>query len=189
MKRRTFLKNSLLVSSSVFLRPSAVRCLDLGKDSRTHDKISELAVSLLEQWCQGLYANQTIDPGNTVTDGGIYSPGDQAYLGRCADALYPFLWMARHTNDEKYIVAAKKVYAWEQNNCWNEEFGCWYNDPGRPDGWKSISVFAAITKMEAIEHYPDLLGEETISKWKSRLQLVAEYIYKTFHVEYANIKC
>jgi len=187
MIRRTFLRNSILASSSVLLLPPAFHSCVQGKDSGPHKEIMALAVSLLEKWCRGLYANQTISPGDALTDGGIYSPGDKAYLGRCADALYPFLWMARHTNDEKYVVAAKKVYAWEQNNCWSDEYGCWYNDPGKPDGWKSISVFGAITKMEAIEHYPDLLGEETIREWKSRLLLVAEYIYNTFHVEYANI--
>jgi len=151
------------------------------------DKITSLAISLLEKWCLGLYANQTNHTGDPLTDGGIYSPGDKAYLGRCADALYPFLWMARHTNDNKYVVAAKKVYAWEQYNCWNDEYACWVNDPGMPDGWKAISVFSAITKMEAIEHYSDLLGETTVGEWKNRLRQVAEYIYNTFHVEYSNI--
>jgi hypothetical protein len=187
MKRRSFIKSSVFASSCMLVFPSVVHSIGLSKNITNHDKITGLATSLLKKWCVGLYANQTNKPGDKVADGGIYSPGDQAYLGRCADAIYPFLWMARHTNDEKYIVAAKKVYAWEQNNCWTEKYGCWFDPPGKPDGWKSISVFSAITKMEAIEHYPDLLGEETIREWKKRLRRVAEYIYKTFHVEHANI--
>lgn len=187
MKRRTFVKNSLMAASSILLLSSDDPLSALNSISVQHDKIKMLATSILEKWCWGLYANQTNKPGDPQKHGGIYSPGDQAYLGRCADAIYPFLWMAKHTNDKKYITAAKNVYEWEQNNCWNEEYGCWYNDPGKPDGWKSISVFSAITKMEAIEHYPELLGEETIKDWKDRLHLVAEYIYRTFHVEYANI--
>jgi len=171
----------------MLLIPSTLQAIELSHLSSIHVKINTLAVSLLEKWCEGLYTNQTNNPGNTITDGGIYSPGDQAYLGRCADAIYPFLWMAKHTNDKKYVIAAKKVYAWEQNNCWNEAYGCWVNDPGKMDGWKSISVFSAITKMEAMEHYTDLIGEETIKEWKVRLKRVAEYIYTTFHVEYANI--
>ena len=176
-----------MASSSLLLLPSLSQSYTQDNVRKSKDKINVLAVSLLKKWCQGLYANQTNSPGNKETDGGIYSPGDKAYLGRCADALYPFLWMAQHTNDEKYVIAAKKVYAWEQNNCWNEEYGCWFNDPGKPDGWKSISVFSAITKMEAIEHYPHLLGEDTITEWKNRLSRVAEYLHKTFHIDYANI--
>jgi hypothetical protein len=118
---------------------------------------------------------------------GIYSPGDEAYLGRSADALYPFLWMAKHTNDKKYVKAARKVYAWEQNNCWSEELGCWFNDPNRPNSWKGITVFAAMTKYEAIKYYPDLLGEETINEWKTRLYRASEYLYQTLDIHFGNI--
>ncbi len=66
--RRTFIKNSLLASSSLLLFPSAFHSCALNTDSSPHDKITALAVSLLEKWCQGLYANQTNNPGDAVTD-------------------------------------------------------------------------------------------------------------------------
>jgi len=187
MERRNFLKSSLLTSSSFVFFPQLIQSCTSGNVNGIHDKIRFLSESLLKKWCQGLYSNQTNDPGNLSVHGGIFSPGDNTYLGRCADAIYPFLWMANHTNDEKYVLAAKKVYAWEQNNCWNQKYGCWVSEPGKPESWNGISVFAAITKLEAIEHYPDLLGEETIHDWKIRLHQVAEFIHNEFHIGYANI--
>ena len=187
MIRRTFISSSLSVAAGTWLFPLVLQSMKLSKNHLLSEKVSDLAGSLLEKWCQGLYANQTNMPGDPLRDGGIYSPGDQAYLGRCADAIYPFLWMARNTGDEKYVLAARKVYSWEQNNCWNEDYGCWLNDPGKQDSWKSISVFSSITKIDSIEHYPELLGEDTIAEWKTRLHRVAEYIYNTFHIDHANI--
>ena len=187
--RRSYLGTSLLAAFSALLQP---RVLSLPVPSATDsvssdESLRNLAVSLLERWCRGLYAHQTNKPGDPSADGGIYSPGDQAYPGRCADSIYPFLWMAARTNDDKYVNAAKKVYAWEQHNCWSDDLGCWFNDPGRPDGWKSITVFSAITKLEAIEQYAELLGPLTVDEWLDRLHMAADYIYRTFHVEYANI--
>jgi hypothetical protein len=187
MKRRTFFKNTIAASTPLLFLPSAVCAVGMNTVFSVHDKINNLATSLLEKWCVGLYANQTISPGDKGTDGGIYSPGDEAYLGRSADALYPFLWMAKQTNDKKYVEAAKMVYTWEQNNCWSEEHGCWYNNPNQPESWKGITVFAAMTKMEAIEHYSDLLGEETVREWENRLHRAAEYIYLNFSIDFGNI--
>ena len=110
MRRRTFIKNTLLSSSSFVLLPSALDAIAIDKLNGNKDKIKNLAESLLEKWCRGLYDHQTNNPEDPLTDGGIFSPGDKVYLGRCADALYPFLWMAQHTKDEKYLTAAKKVY-------------------------------------------------------------------------------
>jgi len=186
MQRRSFINNSLLATSSLFFFPVSITACQDQKGEFTQT-VREKAVFLLEQWCKGLYSLQTIDPANPEVHGGIYSPGDNAYPGRCADAIYPFLWMASRTKDKKYLQAALDVYQWEQYNCWNEEYGCWFNDPGESDGWKSISVFSAITKMEAIEHYGDLLEEKELYEWKNRLLRVAEYIYTTFHIGYANI--
>jgi hypothetical protein len=187
LERRTFFKNTLAAATPLLFLPSAAQAFGMHTVFLKHDQINDVVASLLEKWCVGLYANQTNSPGNKKTDGGIYSPGDEAYLGRSADALYPFLWMAKHTNDKKYVKAARKVYAWEQNNCWSEEQGCWFNDPNRPDSWKGITVFAAMTKLEAIEHYPELLGEDTVIEWKKRLCRAAEYIYLNIGIDFGNI--
>ncbi len=141
----------------------------------------------MEQWCQGLVAHQIYSPDNLITHGGIYSPDDAAYLGRSADSIFPLLWMAKHTGDHKYVDAAKLVYDWEQNNCWSEELGCWFNNPNMPESWKGITVFAAMTKYEAIMYYPELLGEETIKEWKERLYRASEYLYQTLTINFGNI--
>ncbi len=152
-----------------------------------HDSIVQTATRLLEAWCQGILAHQTIDPGNDRTHGGFYSPGDQTYLGRSADALYPLLWMAKHTGEQKYVDAALLIYDWEQRNCWSDESGCWFNDANKPDSWKGINVFSVMTKYEAMVHYPDLLGEATIAEWKKRLYRVAEFLYEKLTIDFGNV--
>jgi hypothetical protein len=155
-------------------------------EDKLHDKIMGVAESLLKEWCLGLYAQQMNNPGDPSVHGGIYSPGDRAILGRCADSIVPFLWMAAHTREEKYVTAAKKVYAWEQANCSSAD-GAWFNAPGKATGWKGITVFAAITKFEALSQYSELLGEQTVEQWRGRLHQAAEYLFRTFHIDYANI--
>ena len=167
--------------------PAVMRCTGMHSLAYDHERIHELTVKLLEQWCQGLIAHQTYSPDNLITHGGIYSPGDDAYLGRSADSIFPLLWMAKHTGEQKYVEAAKLVYDWEQNNCWSEELGCWFNNPNMPGSWKGITVFAAMTKYEAIVYYPELLGEETIKEWKARLYRASEFLYDRLTINFGNI--
>ena len=121
MQRRIFLKSTASAASSLLFLPTVWQCTGTNSLSSDHERITELAIKLLKKWCQGLVAHQTYSPDNPITHGGIYSPGDDAYPGRSADAILPLLWMAKHTNDNKYIEAAKLVYDWEQHNCWSEE--------------------------------------------------------------------
>ena len=187
MDRRTFLKNTAVATSSLLLLPGAMGCMRTPSHTADRARMVALTEKLLEQWCRGLVAHQTYTPDNLITHGGIFSPGDDAYLGRSADSIFPLLWMAKHTGDPKYVDAAKLVYDWEQNNCWHEELGCWFNNPNMPDSWKGITVFAAMTKYEAITYYPELLGEETIREWKDRLYRASEYLYDTLTINFGNI--
>jgi len=187
MDRRTFLKNTAAATTSLLFLPAAFSCTRSSVHAEDRARIVDLTVKLLEQWCQGLVAHQTYTPDNLITHGGIYSPGDDAYLGRSADSIFPLLWMAKHTGDNKFVEAARLVYDWEQNNCWSEELGCWFNNPNMPDSWKGITVFAAMTKYEAITYYPELLGEETIREWKARLYRASEYLYETLTINFGNI--
>lgn len=187
MDRRTFLKNTAVATSSLLLLPGAIGCTRTSAHAADRARMVDLTVKLLEQWCRGLVAHQTYTPDNFITHGGIFSPGDDAYLGRSADSIFPLLWMAKHTGDQKYVDAAKLVYEWEQNNCWHDELGCWFNNPNMPESWKGITVFAAMTKYEAITYYPDLLGEEIIREWKARLYRASEYMYQTLTMNFGNI--
>lgn len=90
--------------------PAALRGSGINALFSNNNRINELAIKQLEKWYQGLVAHQTCSPGNNITHGGIYSPGDDAYLGRSADSIFPHLWMAKHTSDHKYVEAAKLVY-------------------------------------------------------------------------------
>lgn len=176
-----------MATSSLLFLPAALRGVGVNALFLDNDRINKLTVKLLEQWCQGLVALQTYSPDDKITHGGIYSPGDDAYPGRSADSIFPLLWMAKHTGDHKYVEAVKLVYDWEQNNCWHDELGCWFNNPNMPDSWKGITVFAAMTKYEAITYYPELLGEEAIKEWKARLYRASEYLYETLTIDFGNI--
>ena len=184
MNRRLFLKSTATAASSLLFLPAGCQNTGTKSLSSDHERITGLTIKLLEQWCQGLIDHQTNSPDNPITHGGIYSPGDDAYPGRSADSIFPLLWMAKHTNDPRFVEAAKMVYDWEQHNCWSEELGCWFNNPNRPNSWKGITIFAAMTKYEAIVHYPELLGEETIKEWKSRLYRASEYLYRILDINW-----
>ncbi|MCH8494690.1 MAG: hypothetical protein LAT57_03540 [Balneolales bacterium] len=186
MDRRTFIKNTAAASSLLFLPAALSGCAKKTLLS-DHGRITGLAVRLLEGWCKGMVAHQTITPDNRITHGGLYSPGDDAYLGRSADGIFPLLWMAIHTGDHSYVESAKLLYEWEQNNCWDDELGCWFNNPNMPNSWKGITVFAAMTKYEAITYFPELLGEETVNEWKARLYRASEYLYDTLTINFGNI--
>jgi len=187
MDRRAFIKNTAAATSSLLFLPAAFGCARSAAHADDRMRMDKLTEKLLEQWCKGLVAHQTLTPDNPITHGGIFSPGDDAYLGRSADAIFPLLWMARHTGETKYVDAAKLLYEWEQQNCWDDELGCWYNNPNMPGSWKGITVFAAMTKYEAITYYPDLLGEQTVNDWKARLRRASEYLYNTLTINFGNI--
>lgn len=149
-------------------------------------RMTLLAESLLLHWTEGLYRNQRNQPEDPSVHGGLFSPGDGNLLGRGADAVLPFLWRAERSGEEKFRDAALKVYAWEQANG-SAADGGWYNNPGEPDGWKGITVFAAMTKLESITTYRTLLGEAVVAEWEQRLHLAAEFILRHFNLTYGNI--
>ncbi len=182
--RRYFLKTSAvfaLAASGVSACKHVAQEVDI-----ICDKIMPLAESLLKEWCNTIVKFQVIKPDDLTQHGGIYSLGDNAFLGRCADSVFPLLWMAEHSTDEKYTAAAKLVYSWEQANC-SHENGAWLNDPGNMNSWKGITVFGAITKMEALSHYSHLLGEETVEEWKQRTKKAMEWVYSNIDFDFGNI--
>ncbi len=182
LNRRNFIKTTSMLS----LAPHFLLGLQHQGISYATTKIIPLAESLLRKWCRALLEHQINNPNDLTLHGGIYSSGDKGIPGRCADAVYPFLWMAKYSGNSKYIEAAKNVYNWEQHNC-SHESGAWCNDPGAPKSWKGITVFGAITKMETINHYSDLLGEKTVSQWKNRTQKAAEWIFENIDINFGNI--
>jgi hypothetical protein len=48
--------------------------------------------------------------------GGIISPAYARIEGRCGDAVYPFMHMAKKTGDTHYLDGALRVMRWSGNN-------------------------------------------------------------------------
>ncbi len=69
MDRRIFLKNTAIATSSLLFLPVALRCTGMNSLLSYHERINELTVKLLEQWCQGLVTHQTCSPDNKITHG------------------------------------------------------------------------------------------------------------------------
>ena len=64
---------------------------------------------------------QINNPSNLEEHGALGCPSCSHIHGRCMDAVYPFLYMADKTGDEKYIEGAKLVMIWAENNVSQED--------------------------------------------------------------------
>ena len=95
---------------------------------------------LLKQWCDRLIELQIKDTGVKELDGGIMCPACSRIHGRCHDAVYPFMYMAHASGDEKYLNAAKALFDWGDNVFCDD--GSFYND--RQSTWNAITVFSSV---------------------------------------------
>src|SRR5258708_19154525 len=75
---------------------------------------SNLYGSVLKRWCDGLVSLQVTGIRNPALHGGIVCPACALVHGRCGDAIYPLLHMARATGDAKYLRAALLVHDWSE---------------------------------------------------------------------------
>lgn len=146
-----------------------------------------LTRELLKDWCDGMIANQIIDPGNARLHGALGCPACSHIHGRCSDAVYPFLHMAHVTGEDKYVDAAIMVYDWAENNV-SQPDGSWTNDID-PKAWRGTSIFGAIGLAEALHYHGHLLGEQRESAWEKRLEEVASgYLLRVFDkIDFTNL--
>ena len=98
--------------------------------------MDDLYFPLLKSWCDRLIELQVRDTGVKELDGGILCPACHVIHGRCPDAIYPMMYLADATSEEKYLAAARKLFTWQQNMLTDE--GSVYND-GNSD-WQGITV-------------------------------------------------
>lgn len=137
-------------------------------------KDENLYAQLLRTWCDGLLALQVTAIRNPALYGAVLCPACGIVHGRCADAVYPFLRMARTTGDSKYIQAALHVYDWTEEMV-SQPDGSWINEVG-VDPWKGITVFRAIAIAEALHHHGSLLDAGTRRKWRDRLARAVKFL-------------
>lgn len=152
----------------------------------THSGVSlrDALFSLLGDWCEGLLRYQLRHAQIPTLDGGIFCPDCARVHGRCADAVSPFLKMARETGAEKWIDAALALQKWSDNvSCAD---GSFLNEPTGTN-WKGITVFAALSLGEALRHHGDLLPDAARQTWTERLRRAADYLQRDSTLIAANI--
>ena len=121
---------------------------------------------LLKIWCDRLLELQ-MNMRETEINGGLICPACHIIHGRCGDAIYPLITLADITGENKYLEAAKKLFAWTENNL-SKPDGSVIND--RLNLWKGISVFYSMSLMEALIYHGKVLDSETYEKWENRVK-------------------
>ena len=77
-----------------------------GIDGSDYDTLTK---DLLTDWCDGMLAHQISDPSDPVRHGALACPSCDFIHGRCWEALYRFMHMAKTTGEKKYLDAAVKL--------------------------------------------------------------------------------
>ena len=135
---------------------------------------SNLYSDLLETWCDGLLAHQLTGIRDPALHGGMLCPGCALIHGRCGDAVYPLLHVARTTGDAKYVRAALLVHEWSERQVSRAD-GSWVNDVNL-NAWKGTTVFHAVALAEALHHHGNLLDANTRRAWTARLARAAKFL-------------
>ncbi|APY11604.1 hypothetical protein BWZ22_10280 [Seonamhaeicola sp. S2-3] len=184
MKRRNFIQLSTLAGVGMSL-PIAGLLNACSNHSEHSLEFKNLISSLLKDWCDGMLKVQINNPSNLEEHGALDCPSCDHIHGRCMDAVYPFLYMADKTGEEKYLEGAKLVMTWAENNV-SQENGAW-TVIRNPKSWKGITVFGAIALAEALHYHGHVLDKETRLAWTKRLEKAGQYIYDTFTIDFTNI--
>ncbi|MFK7932540.1 MAG: hypothetical protein AB8G22_03465 [Saprospiraceae bacterium] len=180
MKRRTFLQASSAVGMGVFLPIYACQKMTAAEATA----FEQLAFSLLKEWGDGMLKVQIHQPEDATVHGALDCPACNKIHGRCMDAVFPFMYLADRTGDEKYLNAAIEVMDWAENVTMPD--GSWTVIPD-PKSWRGISVFGAIALGEALHYHGHILPKEIHEKWLDRLSRVGDYLYKNFNLTFTNI--
>ncbi len=176
--RRHFLRTTTLASLALSLPPAFA-------DSASDASFDTLSRDLLRDWCDGMLKTQIHDPKNLALHGALACPACDFIHGRCMDAVYPFLHMAKVTGQAKYLDAGVAVFEWSKNV--SHPDGSW-TVISDPKSWKGITVFGAIALAETLHHHGTLLDTPTRLRWHDRLSAAGEYIHQTFTaLDFSNI--
>ncbi|WP_068259834.1 hypothetical protein [Rubripirellula obstinata] len=192
MDRRNFINRlsagyaGLALSTNYLLADSTIDGgADRGVSVGSHFDL--LTKQLLVDWCDGMIKHQINAPDNPGLHGALECPSCTHIHGRCSDAVYPFLHLAKVTGDKKYLDAAIKVYDWAENNV-SQPDRSWTNDIN-PKSWRGTTIFGAIGLAEALHYHGELLDEERRQAWTKRLhEAVESYLYRDFKtIDFTNL--
>lgn len=149
------------------------------------NELTALGETLLQQWGEALLALQVNQPAAKGLHGGILCPACATIHGRSGDAIYPLLYLAHKTKNQKYTAAAIRLYDWMETMVSTPD-GAWVNEVSVSD-WKGITVFGATALAEALIHFEHLLEPPIREQWKNRLQKAGDYLHKNFNINTGNI--
>ncbi len=135
-------------------------------------ELQEEVLSLLRDWCGGLLRLQLDMPGHPEFDGAILCPSCQTIHGRCQDAVYPLLALARRTGDAYCVRAAERLFVWGATLLCDD--GGLYNDA--QSNWRGITAFNAIALHDALSRHGDLLPAATREAMRRRLAAMGEWL-------------
>lgn len=127
---------------------------------------------LLREWCDALADLQIREKSRPELMGGILCPSCARVHGRCADAIYPMLYLYRQTGEEKYKDCAMRLFSWS-DNMYHEE-GFFYNDTN--SAWRGITVFSAACLGECLLDFGDLLSQTQQTAFRERFVKCAIYL-------------
>ncbi len=182
--RREFLKTAGMGSILLAAAPA------LSGQTRPHtfysnDLLLNHSYELLKKWCDTLIIYQVTDKNQKGIYGGLMCPSCARIHGRCADAVYPLLYLSKSTGDKRYLKSAMLLFDWMEENV-SLHNGAWMNDVN-VSSWTGITVFTSISIAESLYHHGDLLDKETYERWSRRLRKAAEFIHTTFNIHTSNI--
>lgn len=185
MRRRQFIQHTLFVP--IGLGWGLAGCAETVSttDQLTTYDFADHCRTLLKKWGDGLLAQQIDRPDDLTVHGALGCPACDRIHGRCMDAVYPFVHLAKTTGEEKYLTAAIRVMEWAENNVAQPD-GSWTVMPD-PKTWRGISVFGAIALAETLKYHGDILPDDVRLRWTERLGRVGEYLLANFDLTFTNI--
>lgn len=142
--------------------------------------VEESYYELLKNWCDGLLKYQLHLPGQKRFDGALLCPACTVIHGRCHDAVYPLLYMADVTGEDKYKEAALRLFDWGENMVCDD--GSFYNDA--QSDWNGITVFGVISIYDSLNKHGHLLDDGTKVRFEERMRRGAEWIYRVLTPDY-----
>lgn len=146
--------------------------------------MEQLCRDLLQDWCQALLQMQIRGTGNSRLDGAILCPACGRIHGRCFEAMYPFLHMAKVSKDDKWIRAAEQLFDWAERVV-SQPDGSYVNDID--SDWKGTTVFNTIQLADCLLIHADVIPESAKNGWRKRLKKAAEFLYTFDEINDNNI--
>lgn len=148
--------------------------------------MEHLCRNLLGEWCRRLLDLQIRGSKSPRLDGAILCPACGKIHGRCVEAMYPFLRMAKEEEyqgrpgwkkrRDEWVEGAKALFSWAEHTVSLED-GSLLNDID--SRWTGITVFYAIQLSDCLRFCSSLLDGETQMAWTNRLEKAAEFLYNT----------